>query len=189
MDLLSLLILALGLSMDAFAVSVSNSLCFAGLRRGQAVATSASFGIFQGIMPVIGFFAGRVFAQKIAAVDHWVAFALLGIIGGKMMADGFKDLRSPEACAAGRRFTVRLMLIQAVATSIDALAVGVSLAALEVNIWLAVGFIALVTFVCCLVAHAIGKRCGQRLGPWAEVLGGVILVLLGVKILAEHLAT
>lgn len=188
MDIVSLFVLALGLSMDAFAVSVSNSLCFAGLARSQAVATSATFGIFQGLMPLIGYFAGRVFAGHISAVDHWVAFALLGFIGGKMLIDALKEMREPEACGAEKRFTFRLMLVQAVATSIDALAVGVSLAALEVNIAMAVCFIAVVTCCCCLAAHAIGRRCGQRLGPRAQLLGGFILVGLGLKILLEHLA-
>lgn len=188
MTLTTLFFLALGLSMDAFAVSVSNSMCFAGLKRAQAAATSASFGIFQGLMPIVGFFAGRVFAEKIAAVDHWVAFVLLAFIGGKMLWDAVKELRAPEACPVGRVFSYKLMLVQSVATSIDALAVGVSLAALSVNIWAAAGFIAAVTFACCLVAHAVGKRFGALLGSRAQLLGGVILVLLGVKILVEHLA-
>lgn len=187
MSLSTLFLLALGLSMDAFAVSVSNTLCFKGLSRVQAAATSASFGVFQGLMPIIGFFAGRVFAEKIAAVDHWVAFVLLGFIGGKMLWDAVKEMRAPEACPVGRTFSYQLMLVQSIATSIDALAVGVSLAALSVNIWAAAAFIAAVTCVCCLVAHAVGKRFGSMLGSRAQILGGAILVLLGVKILVEHL--
>ena len=187
MSLSTLFLLALGLSMDAFAVSVSNTLCFTKLTRAQAAATSASFGVFQGLMPVIGFFAGRVFAERIAAVDHWVAFVLLGFIGGKMLWDAVKELREPEMCPVGRVFGYRLMLVQSLATSIDALAVGVSLAALSVNIWAAAGFIAAVTCVCCLIAHLVGKRFGAMLGSRAQLLGGAILVLLGVKILVEHL--
>lgn len=190
MSIASLFLLALGLSMDAFAVSISNSLCFAGLRRSQAAATSAAFGLFQGVMPVLGYFAGRLFAEAVSAVDHWIAFALLGFIGGKMFVEALKELRRPEneGCPAGKRFSVKVVLVQAVATSIDALAVGVSLAALSVNIWWAAGFIAVVTFVCCLAGHGIGRRFGTLLGSKAEILGGVILMMLGVKILVEHLS-
>ena len=190
MTLPSLFLLALGLSMDAFAVSVSNSLCFAGLRRRDGALTSAAFGIFQGLMPILGFFAGRLFAEAVSAVDHWIAFVLLGFIGGKMLAEALRELRAGEtgACAPQKRFSLRLVLVQAVATSIDALAVGVSLAALAVNIWSAAAFIACVTFACCLVGHAVGRRFGALLGSKAQVLGGIILIVLGAKILIEHLS-
>ena len=134
MDSITLFVLALGLSMDAFAVSISNSMCFSGLRRNEAALTSLSFGVFQGLMPVAGYFAGRAFADVVSAFDHWIAFALLGFIGGKMIWDAVKELRAPEACPVGRAFSYKLMVVQAFATSIDALAVGVSFAALDVNI-------------------------------------------------------
>lgn len=188
MDGITLLILAFGLSMDAFAVSVSNSMSFSGLRRRQAVLTSFSFGLFQGLMPVIGYLAGRTFAQAVSAVDHWVAFILLGFIGGKMVLDAVRELRAPEQAAKPKSFSLRLMLVQAFATSIDALAVGVSFAALDVNIFAAASFIAGVTFVCCLVGHLLGKLFGDWLGSRAELLGGVILIGIGLKILIEHLA-
>ena len=107
MTLPSLFLLALGLSMDAFAVSVSNSLCFAGLRRRDGALTSAAFGIFQGLMPILGFFAGRLFAEAVSAVDHWIAFVLLGFIGGKMLAEALRELRAGEAgaCAPQKRFS------------------------------------------------------------------------------------
>lgn len=187
MDFLTLFFLALGLSMDAFAVSVSNSMCFSGLRHSQSVATSFSFGLFQGLMPVIGFLAGRTFSSFISDVDHWIAFILLGVIGGKMLFDAVQELRAPEACAVGRTFTWKIMLMQAVATSIDALAVGVSFAALSVNIGLAAGFIAITTFLCCLVGHALGKRFGTLLGSRAQLFGGVILIGIGTRILITHL--
>lgn len=187
MDLWTLLLLALGLSMDAFAVSISNTMCFAGLRRSQAVLTSLSFGVFQGVMPILGFWAGRAFAAFISGIDHWVAFALLGFIGGKMLVDAVRELREPDSCPAQRTFGTKVMLVQALATSIDALAVGVSFAALSVNIWAASSFIAVVTFVCCLAGHAMGRRFGMLLGKWAEVCGGVILLGIGCKILLEHL--
>ena len=102
MDSITLFVLALGLSMDAFAVSISNSMCFSGLRRNEAALTSLSFGVFQGLMPVAGYFAGRAFADVVSAFDHWIAFALLGFIGGKMIWDAVKELRAPEACPVGR---------------------------------------------------------------------------------------
>ena len=112
---------------------------------------------------------------------------LLEFIGGKMLLDAIKELREPAVCPVERTFTPRLMLAQAIATSIDALAVGVSFAALSVNIVAAAGFIAAVTFVCCLVGHALGRRFGALLGKWAEIGGGIILMGIGVKILVEHL--
>ena len=179
MDSITLFVLALGLSMDAFAVSISNSMCFSGLRRNEAALTSLSFGVFQGLMPVAGYFAGRAFADVVSAFDHWIAFALLGFIGGKMIWDAVKELRAPEACPVGRAFSYKLMVVQAFATSIDALAVNIAAAA---------SFIACVTFVCCLAGHLLGKKFGSWLGGKAEIFGGVILVCIGAKILVEHLS-
>lgn len=187
MDLMTLLILALGLSMDAFAVSVSNSMAYTNLRRGEGVLTSFSFGVFQGLMPVIGYFAGRAFAGVVSAFDHWIAFILLAFIGGKMILDAAREMRAPEEAPAAHTFSIRLMLVQAFATSIDALAVGVSFAALDVQIAAAAAFIACVTFLCCLVGHAAGRRCGAWLGKRAQIFGGLILAGIGVKILTEHL--
>ena len=187
MSTITLLILALGLSMDAFAVSISNSMCFDGLRRKDCVFTSAMFGLFQGLMPVIGFFAGHAFADTISALDHWIAFILLGFIGGKMMFDALREWNEPVSCPLGKKLTWKMVLVQAVATSIDALAVGVSLAALSVNIWIAAGFIAVITFACCLVGHLIGKKAGGFLGNWAQIMGGVILIGIGLKIFLEHI--
>lgn len=187
MDLMTLFVLALGLSMDAFAVSISNTMCFSGLRRSQCAAASLSFGLFQGLMPTIGFFAGRAFAGVISSVDHWVAFLLLGFIGGNMVREAVQEMRQPPECPVQRDYTFRMMMAQAVATSIDALAVGVSLAALNVNIAAAAGFIGGVTFVCCLVGHFLGRHFGSLLGKRAEILGGLILIGIGLKILVEHL--
>lgn len=186
MNTLTLFFLAVGLSMDAFAVSVSNSMCHKGLDRRTALVTSLSFGIFQGMMPVIGYAAGRTFADAVSALDHWIAFVLLGYIGGKMIADAVREWNAEaESCPAA--LTLGVILTQAVATSIDALAVGVSFAALDIHIVTAASFIACVTFVCCVAGHAIGERFGRLLGKWAQVFGGVILVGIGTKILVEHL--
>ena len=165
MDSITLFVLALGLSMDAFAVSISNSMCFSGLRRNEAALTSLSFGVFQGLMPVAGYFAGRAFADVVSAFDHWIAFALLGFIGGKMIWDAVKELRAPEACPVGRAFSYKLMVVQAFATSIDALAVGVSFAALDVNIAAAASFIACVTFVCWAICWAKNSAAGWAVRP------------------------
>ncbi len=189
LDFLTLFVLALGLSMDAFAVSVSNSLYYAKLRRGEAVLTSFTFGVFQGLMPLVGYLAGRAFAKAVSAFDHWVAFILLGFIGGKMIVDAVRELREPRAAPVNHVFSLRLMLVQAFATSIDALAVGVSFAALDVNIAAAALFIACVTFVCCLIGHAVGRRFGGWLGGRAEIFGGVILLAIGLRILLSHLFT
>lgn len=187
MTISMLFFLALGLSMDAFAVSISNAMCYKNMNSRQATLNAACFGIFQGLMPVVGYFAGRVFEGFITAIDHWVALILLGIIGGKMLVEGIKALREPDSCPQGNVFTTKTMLVQAVATSIDALAVGISLAALEVNIWSSAGLIALLTFVVCLFGALLGKKFGMILGDWAEILGGGILVFIGIKIFVEHM--
>lgn len=137
MGTITLFLLALGLSMDAFAVSISNGMCYRNFHRRQAVASSFAFGLFQMLMPIAGFFAGRTFSDAISSLDHWIALILLGFIGGKMVFDGIQDLRNPEACDPSRSFDGRTLLLQAVATSIDALAVGISFAVMQVNILLA----------------------------------------------------
>ena len=178
MDSITLFVLALGLSMDAFAVSISNSMCFSGLRRNEAALTSLSFGVFQGLMPVAGYFAGRAFADVVSAFDHWIAFALLGFIGGKMIYDGFNPQKEETG---GCELTYRLLLIQAVATSIDAFAVGVGFSAMQVHIGQAASIIGVTTLTCSFIAIAIGKKFGDMLGNKAQILGGVILVIIGIK--------
>lgn len=188
MGFLTLFLIAISLSMDAFAVSVSNSMCYSRLTKGQMVATSASFGLFQGLMPLLGFFAGQALGSVMDAVDHWVVLVLLGFIGGKMIVEGIKALRNPLQCPAEQSFTAKTMLAQSVATSIDALAVGVGFAAMSANIWVAAGAIALVTFLCCLVGGFFGKRFNLLLGgDWAQIVGGLVLVGIGLKIFIEHM--
>ena len=186
MDSITLFVLALGLSMDAFAVSISNSMCFSGLRRNEAALTSLSFGVFQGLMPVAGYFAGRAFADVVSAFDHWIAFALLALIGINMLREALskdEDGETPDA-----DLSVKTMFIMAVATSIDALAVGISLAMAGVsNIFLAVLLIGATTFVLSAIGVKVGSVFGSKYEKKAEIVGGVILILLGVKILLEHL--
>ena len=187
MNILSILLTGIGLSMDAFAVSVTNGMCTRYLRFRDAMKMALSFGIFQALMPVLGYFAGIPFSDKIAGIDHWVAFLLLAFIGGKMLYETRKEKETDkEACQRGP-LRLRMILVLSIATSIDALAVGVSFALLDTDIWQAAALIGLTTFVLCLPAAYIGKKFGAMFKQKAEVLGGVILILIGLKILIEGL--
>ena len=187
MGFIELLILAIGLSMDAFAVSICKGLAMkkAGLKEGAIC--GAWFGGFQGLMPLIGFFLGTLFAEAIQAVDHWVAFILLGFIGVNMLKEAFdKDCDCCEEHNAD--LSVKTMFVMAVATSIDALAVGISLAmAGNVDIFTAVILIGLFTCGMSAVGVKIGNVFGSRFEKKAQLAGGLILILLGLKILLEHL--
>ena len=182
---LELFLIALGLSMDAFAVSVTNGMCIRRIRVREALLIGAAFGLFQGIMPTAGYLLGFSFAEYIRAIDHFIALILLGIIGAKMLYEGVSK-RDPEACRIEPALAIGTLLMQAVATSIDALAVGVSFAAMDVHIVTAGLAIAGVTFVCCFVGVFIGKRFGNIISNKAEIIGGCILILIGVKIFVEH---
>lgn len=182
MKLYEILLIAIGLAMDAAAVSMTNGMCCR-FRRREVAAMALSFGVFQGVMPLIGYLVGSLFVEQIAAFDHWIALALLAFIGGKMVWDGFHyDADSPARC-----FSLGMLMMQAVATSIDALAVGVSFAAVQTNIWIAVGVISLVTLVLSTIAHRIGRRIGDKLNAKAEIFGGAILISIGLKIFLEHM--
>lgn len=178
-----LLLLAVGLSMDAFAVSICKGLAMEKVTWRHALIPGLWFGGFQGLMPALGWLLGSRFAGYITAVDHWIAFALLGVLGFNML----REARSGETEEADSSLAFRVMLAMAVATSIDALAVGITFAFLEVTILHAVTFIALVTFVISALGVKIGSLFGTRYKSRAEALGGCILILLGVKILLEHL--
>lgn len=181
MSIIEILLIGIGLSMDAVAVSMTNGMCYR-LKLRQVFAIALSFGIFQGVMPLIGYFAGSLFAQQISAFDHWIALILLALIGGKMIWDG---AHHDSACPV-KPFSLSMLMMQAVATSIDALAVGVSFAAARTNILLAVSLIAATTFVLSLIAVKLGARIGDKLNSKAEIFGGTILVLIGIKIFVEH---
>ena len=182
MKLTTLIMLALGLAADAFAVSVSDGLSIKKLKKRHKLMIPLCFGAFQGIMPLIGCFAGGAFSGIIVRWDHWVAFGLLAFIGVRMTVEG---LGGKEECA--EHFTYKLLLAQGVATSIDALAVGVSFALMRVNAPFACAVIAAVTFLCSAAGVAAGKLCGKKLGARTKIAGGIILVIIGIKILAEHL--
>ena len=178
-----LLLLAVGLSMDAFAVSICKGLAMDRVTLKKACIPGLWFGGFQGAMPLLGWLLGSRFTSYITSVDHWIAFVLLGILGFNML----REAKNGEAEEADASLGFRVMLAMAVATSIDALAVGITFAFLEVNILPAVSFIALVTFLFSAVGVKIGSLFGTRFKAKAEALGGIILSLLGVKILLEHL--
>ena len=183
-----LLLLAVGVSMDAFAVSICKGLAMKEATLKASMTCGLWFGGFQALMPTIGFFLGTLFADAIQAIDHWVAFVLLGIIGINMLKEAFEK----EDCSCCQEhnadMSVKTMFVMAVATSIDALAVGISLAmAGNVNIWLAALFIGICTCGFSAVGVKIGNVFGSRFEKKAQTAGGLILILLGLKILLEHL--
>ena len=183
MGLLELFILAVGLSMDAFAVSVCKGLAMPKISVRKAGIVGLWFGGFQALMPALGYLLGYQFRDKITAIDHWIAFILLGIIGANMI----KEACSGDCEKEDDSLDIRTMFLLAVATSIDALAVGITFAFLDVHIIAAVSFIGVTTFVISAIGVKIGNAFGTKYKSKAEFAGGAILILLGVKILLEHL--
>ena len=180
MSILDLFILAVGLSMYAFAVSVCKGLSLGKIKPKHMCIAGAWFGGFQALMPLIGYFLGSFFAEMIEKYDHWVAFVLLAIIGGNMIKESFgKDEKVDSS------MDVKSMLLLAIATSIDALAVGVTFAFLQVQIVPAVSFIGVITFIFSAVGVKIGSLFGTKYKSKAELFGGIVLVLIGIKILLE----
>lgn len=180
MSILDLFILAVGLSMDAFAVSVCKGLSLGKIKPKHMCIAGAWFGGFQALMPLIGYFLGSFFSEMIEKYDHWVAFVLLAIIGGNMIKESFdKDEKVDSS------MDVKSMLLLAIATSIDALAVGVTFAFLQVQIVPAVSFIGVITFIFSAVGVKIGSLFGTKYKSKAELFGGIVLVLIGIKILLE----
>ncbi|MDR2258172.1 MAG: manganese efflux pump MntP family protein [Treponema sp.] len=213
--MLSIVLMGLSLSMDAFAVSVSSGICIPGLRPFHAVRASLSFGLFQFVMPLAGWYLGSAFAASISAVDHWIAFGLLALIGGKELWEALSEKAGaapcetagsekpgdppggePETAADGApgpkkpRADIRdplTLLNLSVATSIDALAVGISLSIMGHGIWFSAALIGGITFLVCLSGFEFGRRLGFLFKKGARIAGGLILFGIGVKILAEHL--
>lgn len=184
MGILELLILATGLSMDAFAVSVCKGLAMKKLEFKNMAIVGLWFGGFQALMPAIGYFLGVQFKNQITAIDHWIAFVLLGIIGANMIKEACSKDDEEEFKA---NLDVKTMFMLAIATSIDALAVGITFAFLSVNLVHAVTFIGITTFILSAVGVGIGNIFGTKYKAKAEIAGGIILILLGIKILLEHL--
>ena len=187
MGFFDFLLTGVGLSMDAFAVSVCKGLGMRRMRYDQAFVISLYFGVFQALMPLIGWLLGTSFSRYIQAFDHWIAFVLLAFLGGKMLWDVFHEKEDGEQESAERRLDHRELFMLAIATSIDALAVGIAFACLDVNIWSSISIIGVTTLVISFAGVWIGNRFGNRFQKKAEIAGGLVLILIGVKILAEHL--
>lgn len=183
MNFWEIILIAIGVSMDAFAVSICKGLASKDKKLKTAFVCGTWFGLFQVIMPVIGFYLGRLFAGLIEKYDHWVAFVLLLILGVNMIKEAFS--KDEEQVSDDTSFLK--MLILAIATSIDALMIGVTFAVLNVNIWLCVLIIGLTTFGFSFVGAIIGEKIGEKHKNKAVFAGGIILILLGIKILIEHL--
>ena len=186
MGLVELFLVAVGLSMDAFAVAICKGLGMKRLQVRQAAVIALFFGGFQALMPVIGWALGSQLAPIVMPVDHWIAFGLLALIGGKMIWDAFHE-EDAEGEAVDAPLDLRELLMLAIATSIDALAVGVTLAFLQVDIVFSVLFIGVTTFVLSFAGVAIGHQFGSRWERPSTIVGGTVLILIGVKILLEHL--
>ena len=201
MDILSITLIAIGLSMDAFAVSISNGIIIKELKLQHALKIGLYFGVFQALMPLAGWFAGSQFKDYITSIDHWIAFILLAIIGGKMIKEAYEDeceinssgdgtcevaiSAQVEACEDPLR--MGRLVVLAVATSIDALAVGISFAFLNVSILWSATVIGVITFGICVAGVYIGRKFGCLFRKKAEIIGGIILIFIGLKILLEHL--
>ena len=182
MGTFEILILAVALSMDAFAVSLCKGLATPKVEIKHMAICGGWFGAFQALMPLIGYFLGIAFRDYIVAIDHWVAFLLLTFIGINMIKEAFSACEEENAS-----FAVGVMLTMAVATSIDALAAGISLAMDDANVWIAVALIGCITFTLSAIGVKLGNIFGSRYRVAAELVGGIALVLMGVKILLEHL--
>lgn len=184
MEFLSICLIALGLAADCFAVSLSASIVNRNHSPLQVLKVSFSFGFFQALMPVIGWLAGKTIVDIIASFDHWVAFALLAFVGGKMLWEAFHHEENEKSADVSRGL---LLLTLSIATSLDALAVGLAFAFEDVNMWLASPTIGITSFVISALGFVIGTKVGKAFGKRAEILGGLILIGIGIKILVEHL--
>ena len=185
---IELFLLGIGLAMDAFAVSVCKGLGMRRLNKKQALIIGLYFGGFQALMPLIGWLLGSQFQKYITSIDHWIAFILLGFIGGKMMIEAIREWNEEETVdVMDAPLNHKNMLVLAVATSIDALAVGITFAFLDTPIIEAITIIGITTMVISIIGVVVGNFFGSRYKSKAEFIGGLILVLLGLKILLEHL--
>ena len=183
MGILEIVLISIGLAMDAFAVAVCKGLSMKKMEWKKAVIVAFYFGGFQALMPAIGFFLGVSFEELVTKVDHWIAFILLGIIGINMIKEAFDK----EKETINDSIDIKTMTILAIATSIDALAVGITFAFLKVDLLTAVTLIGVITFALSLIGVKIGNKFGDKYERKAELIGGIILILMGLKILLEHL--
>lgn len=194
---ISIVLTAISLAVDAFAVSVCDGMVYNDLKKRNGVLIPLTFGLFQALMPLIGFYVGMALIGYIDSFDHWIAFILLLIIGGKMIFDGIKEGRSKEEVVAKKKFTITEVLLQGVATSIDALAVGFTLnsmlegvSSLQLWAWISVSVIGVITFAISLTGLILGIKAGKLFKKKvfiAEIIGGLVLIAIGLKILIEGL--
>jgi putative Mn2+ efflux pump MntP len=189
---ISILLIAVALSLDAFAVSVASGICVSNLKFRHALRSSFSFGAFQFAMPLAGWLLGGTFRAYIQGFDHWIGFGLLALVGGKMIKESF-ETKNPASCSDEEKAKAdirdpKTLILLSVATSIDALAVGLSYSVVNAPILGPAAVIGTVTFLVCLVGAEFGKRIGSRFKRWADLAGGIVLIGLGVNILIEHLA-
>ncbi len=185
MDTITLILTGIGLAMDASAVSIAKGMSLdKKVLKKYAFILAFTFAFFQAAMPTIGYFAGKSFADAIQSIDHWIAFVLLGLIGANMIKESFEEKKEEESTSS---IPFKTLLLLGIATSIDALAIGVSFAFLRVDILQAASIIGITTFVLSYICVLIGKKLGTLFQDYAERFGGTILILLGIKILIEHL--
>lgn len=182
MSILEILFTSIGLAMDAFAVSICKGLSLKKVSAKNSILIAFYFGFFQGLMPLIGYFLGIKMKDIITSIDHWVVFILLGAIGINMILESFKEEKLSD------KLDFKTMLALAIATSIDALAVGITFAFLEVNILFSCLCIAIITFIICVLGVKIGSIFGDKYEKKAQIFGGIILILIGLKVLLEHLS-
>lgn len=183
MSIIELIILAIGLSMDSFAVSICKGLSMKKYNLKNSLIIAFYFGLFHFMFPLIGYFLGTTFSTVVERTDHWIAFILLSIVGTKMILEAFEK----EPSNINAKVDFKSMILLAIATSIDALAIGISFVFLEVNIWVSTGLIFVIVFTISLIGTLIGNKFGNKLGNKAEFLGGLILIIIGIKMLLEHL--
>jgi putative Mn2+ efflux pump MntP len=199
---ISTLLISLSLSLDAFAVSVGSGMCTKNLRRFHIFRAAFAFGLFQFLMPIIGWFLGNSFRSYIEGFDHWIAFGLLAIIGIKMIIESREEKEiscpidengdtstKPESNSSNKFDVTNLwtLFVLAIATSIDAMAIGLSYSLIDQSIWIPAIIIGVITFAVCLLGFEFGKRIGTIFEKWAQIIGGIVLVLIGTKILLEHI--
>lgn len=183
MGILEILLIAIGLAMDAFAVSICKGLSMKKMNWKKAIIVAGYFGVFQGLMPIIGYLLGATFESLVSQIDHWIGFILLSFIGINMIKDGISsEIDNYNDCV-----NFKTMIVLAVATSIDALVVGITFAFLNTNIIMASLIITVITFIICVIGVKIGNKFGNKYEKKAEIAGGAILIIIGIKILLEHL--
>lgn len=184
MSIIEIVLIGIGLAMDAFAVSICKGLAMRKMNYRQAIIIAGFFGVFQALMPALGYLLGTTFANKIAVIDHWIAFILLAAIGLNMIKESCEKEES-EIEDEGLKFGNLIML--AIATSIDALAVGITFAFFDVSLVTSISIIGIITFIICIIGVKVGNVFGEKYKNKAEFAGGLILILMGTKILIEHL--